>query len=144
MFTGIVEGMGMVKDIKKEGSNYVFYMHANFINDLKVNQSLSHNGVCLTVTEVGNNYYTVTAVDETLKKTNLGDLEIGDAINLERAMSTITGLTVISFRDMSTRPVSVPLSQTWMAAGFLTSYTIRNQPAISLLKKDPYASTGSA
>jgi riboflavin synthase len=88
MFTGIVEGMGMIKDIKKEGSNYVFYMHANFIKELKVNQSLSHNGVCLTVTEVGNNYYTVTAVDETLKKTNLGDLEKGDAINLERAMST--------------------------------------------------------
>jgi riboflavin synthase len=88
MFTGIVEGMGMVKDIKREGSNYVFYMKADFINDLKVNQSVSHNGVCLTVTEVGSDYYTVTAVDETLKKTNLGDLKIGDGVNLERAMST--------------------------------------------------------
>lgn len=88
MFTGIVEGMGMVKDIKRDGSNYVFYMKADFINDLKVNQSVSHNGVCLTVTEVGSDYYTVTAVDETLKKTNLGDLKIGDGVNLERAMST--------------------------------------------------------
>ena len=88
MFTGIVEGMGMVKDIKKEGSNYVFYMGSDFINELKVNQSVSHNGVCLTVTEVGSDYYTVTAVDETLKKTNLGDLKIGDGVNLDRAMST--------------------------------------------------------
>ena len=88
MFTGIVEGMGIVKDIRKEGTNYDFYMQAEFIKELKVNQSLSHNGVCLTVTEVGKDYYTVTAVEETLKKTNLGDLKKGDPVNLERAMST--------------------------------------------------------
>lgn len=88
MFTGIVEGMGKIKDIKKEGSNYIFYMHADFVQELKVNQSLSHNGVCLTVTGTGNDFYTVTAVDETLQKTNLGDLKPGDDVNLERAMST--------------------------------------------------------
>jgi riboflavin synthase len=88
MFTGIVEGMGIVKDIRKEGSNYIFYMKSDFTSELKINQSLSHNGVCLTVTEVGDQYYTVTAVDETLKKTNLGDLKNGDFVNLERAMST--------------------------------------------------------
>ncbi len=88
MFTGIVEGMGKVKDIKKEGSNYIFYMQAGFTSELRINQSLSHNGVCLTITEVGNDFYTVTAVEETLKKTNLGDLQVGDFVNLERAMST--------------------------------------------------------
>lgn len=88
MFTGIVEGMGKVKDIKKEGSNYIFYMQSEFTSDLRINQSLSHNGVCLTITEVSENYYTVTAVEETLKKTNLGDLRPGDFVNLERAMST--------------------------------------------------------
>lgn len=88
MFTGIVEGMGKVKDIKKEGSNYIFYMQSEFTSELRINQSLSHNGVCLTITEVGENFYTVTAVEETLKKTNLGDLRPGDFVNLERAMST--------------------------------------------------------
>jgi len=88
MFTGIIEGMGKVKDIRKEGSNYIFYLGSDFTSELKINQSLSHNGVCLTITEVGDAYYTVTAVDETLKKTNLGDLKIGDFVNLERAMST--------------------------------------------------------
>jgi len=88
MFTGIVEGMGMVKDIKKDGSNYVFYMESTFTEELQINQSLSHNGVCLTITDVVDLYYTVTAVDETLKKTNLGDLRTGDFVNLERAMSS--------------------------------------------------------
>lgn len=88
MFTGIIEGMGKVKDIKKEGSNYIFYMETEFTSELKMNQSLSHNGVCLTITEVIENIYTVTAVEETLKKTNLGDLRSGDFVNLERAMST--------------------------------------------------------
>lgn len=88
MFTGIVEGMGKVKDIRKEGSNYIFYMQSDFTRELRINQSLSHNGVCLTITEVGENFYTVTAVEETLKKTNLGDLKAGDFVNLERAMAT--------------------------------------------------------
>jgi riboflavin synthase len=88
MFTGIVEGMGKVKEIRKEGSNYTLYMQSDFTRELRINQSLSHNGVCLTITEVGDQYYTVTAVEETLKKTNLGDLKSGDFVNLERAMAT--------------------------------------------------------
>jgi len=63
-------------------------MQSEFASDLRINQSLSHNGVCLTITEVSENFYTVTAVEETLKKTNLGDLREGDFVNLERAMST--------------------------------------------------------
>jgi riboflavin synthase len=88
MFTGIVEGMGKVSDIKKEGTNVIFYIEVGFADELKVNQSVSHNGVCLTITGVENNIYTVTAVQETLQKTNLGDIKIGNYINLERSMST--------------------------------------------------------
>jgi len=88
MFTGIVEGMGKVADIKKEGTNFIFYIETEFANELKVNQSVSHNGVCLTITGIENNIYTVTAVQETLLKTNLGDIHISDYVNLERSMST--------------------------------------------------------
>jgi riboflavin synthase len=88
MFTGIVEGMGKVTDIKKEGTNFIFYIETEFADELKVNQSVSHNGVCLTITGIENNIYTVTAVRETLQKTNLGDIRTGDFVNLERSMST--------------------------------------------------------
>lgn len=87
MFTGIVEGMGRVKDIREEGSNVIFYVESTFTEELQVNQSVSHNGVCLTVTGKENERYTVTAVQETLLKTNLGDLRKGDYVNLERSMS---------------------------------------------------------
>ena len=88
MFTGIVEGMGKVSDIKKEGTNYIFFIESIFAEELKVNQSVSHNGVCLTITGVEDKIYTVTAVQETLLKTNLGDLKIGDFVNLELAVFT--------------------------------------------------------
>ena len=88
MFTGIVEGMGKVADIRKEGTNYIFHIESGFSDELKVNQSVSHNGVCLTITGIENGIYTVTAVLETLQKTNLGDIRKGDFVNLERSMST--------------------------------------------------------
>jgi len=88
MFTGIVEGMGKVADIQKEGTNFIFYIETKFANELQINQSVSHNGVCLTITGIENNTYTVTAVQETLHKTNLGDIKKGDFMNLERSMST--------------------------------------------------------
>jgi len=88
MFTGIVEGMGKVTDIRMEGTNYIFYIESDFSDELKVNQSVSHNGVCLTVTGIENGIYTVTAVQETLQKTNLGNISTGEFVNLERSMST--------------------------------------------------------
>ena len=88
MFTGIVEGMGKIADIRKEGTNYIFFIESGFSDELVVNQSVSHNGVCLTVTGIEKGVYTVTAVHETLQKTNLGDLKTGDFVNLERSMST--------------------------------------------------------
>ncbi|WP_039053419.1 riboflavin synthase [Sphingobacterium sp. T2] len=86
MFTGIIETLGVVKDIKKEQSNLHFYIESPISNELKIDQSVAHNGVCLTVVEVANNVHKITAIDETLRKTNLGFLQIGDIVNLERCM----------------------------------------------------------
>lgn len=86
MFTGIIECLGTVADIKHEGTNRTFFISAPFINELKVDQSVSHNGVCLTVTEINDATYSVTAVAETLAKTNLEQLEVGHIINLERCL----------------------------------------------------------
>ncbi len=86
MFSGIVEETGIVKNIRKEGENVHFSLSCNFVNELKIDQSLSHNGVCLTVVELTDNTYTVTAIQETLIKSNLGKLTVGDKVNLERSM----------------------------------------------------------
>lgn len=86
MFTGIVEAMGIVMETSREGSNMHFRLSCPFCAELKPDQSLSHNGVCLTVTNVSHADYTVTAVRETLERTNLGQLQPGDAVNLERCL----------------------------------------------------------
>jgi riboflavin synthase len=86
MFSGIVETVGIVKAIRKEGENVHFTLTCSFVDKLKIDQSLSHNGVCLTVVDVTDNTYTVTAIQETLIKSNLGLLQIGDKVNLERSM----------------------------------------------------------
>ena len=86
MFTGIIESVGKIIDMQKEGTNLTFHLNSSLVNELKVDQSLSHNGTCLTVTAVTGDAYTVTAVEETLLKTNLGKLQVGDAVNLERCM----------------------------------------------------------
>jgi riboflavin synthase len=88
MFTGIVEATGIIKDIKTEGTNKIFSVEAPFAHEMKANDSLSHNGVCLTITGIEGNIYQVTAVQETLLKSNLGDLNTGDIVNLERAMGS--------------------------------------------------------
>ncbi len=86
MFSGIVEKTGTLKEIRKDGENVHFTLTCDFVKELKIDQSLSHNGVCLTVVDVTNDTYTVTAVKETLIKSNLGLLKIGDEVNLERSM----------------------------------------------------------
>lgn len=86
MFTGIIEGMGTVTNLKKELGNLHISMKCDFTSELKIDQSIAHNGVCLTVVEIHNDEYTVTAIKETLDKSNLGVLRIGDKINLERSM----------------------------------------------------------
>jgi len=86
MFTGIIEVLGIVKSIRQEGSNKHFIIESPISSQLKIDQSVSHDGVCLTVVEVDSSSHTVTAIDETLQKSNLGKLMQGDAINLERCM----------------------------------------------------------
>lgn len=86
MFTGIVETLGKVKAIEQEGSNVHFTIGSELAAEVKVDQSVSHNGVCLTVVAVSGDMYKVTAVEETLRKTALGQLEVGEVVNLERAM----------------------------------------------------------
>lgn len=86
MFTGIVEGLGIVKAIEKEGENVHFTLACDFTNELKIDQSLAHNGCCLTVVKTEGDEYVVTAIHETMIKTNLGSWEIGTKVNLERCM----------------------------------------------------------
>lgn len=86
MFTGIIESLGLIKEVIKNGSNATFWISSNLTQELKVNQSVSHNGVCLTVEEIKGSNYRITAIEETLLKTNLGTLAPGDTINLERCM----------------------------------------------------------
>ncbi len=86
MFTGIVENLGEVKKIEKENTNVHYTLSCPFTNELKVDQSLAHNGVCLTVVAIDHDEYVVTAIDETLIRTNLGDVEVGSIVNLERCM----------------------------------------------------------
>lgn len=86
MFTGIIEGMGLIKTIEKEGTNIHFTLDCPFTQELKIDQSLAHNGTCLTVVAVEKEAYRVTAIAETLQKTNLGDWREGSRVNLERCM----------------------------------------------------------
>ena len=86
MFTGIIEAMGFVSEVNSEKGNRNFKIQSPISNQLKVDQSVSHNGVCLTVTQVDGGAHWVTAIDETLQKSNLGRLKSGESINLERCM----------------------------------------------------------
>ncbi|OYX84141.1 MAG: riboflavin synthase [Flavobacteriales bacterium 32-34-25] len=86
MFTGIIETLGTIQEIKKEKDNIHVTINSSITSELKIDQSIAHNGVCLTVVAINNNSYTVTAIDETIRKTNLGEWQEGDLVNLERAM----------------------------------------------------------
>jgi riboflavin synthase len=86
MFTGIIEQLGLVKSILKEGENVHFTIEAEFTHELKIDQSVAHNGCCLTVVSINGNEYVVTAILETLNKTNLGSWSVGTKVNLERCM----------------------------------------------------------
>ncbi len=86
MFTGIVEEIGKITALKKSGNNLDITVEAIMTPELKIDQSVSHNGICLTVVNIQEKEYVVTAVKETLEKTNLGTLQTGDPVNLERGM----------------------------------------------------------
>jgi riboflavin synthase len=86
MFTGIIEALGTITDVVSENTNLHLRISAPFTSELKIDQSVAHNGVCLTVVEISNETYVVTAIDETLKRSNIGQLKEGDKVNLERCM----------------------------------------------------------
>ena len=87
MFTGIIESLAKVEDIKKDKSNLQITYKSSIAKELKVDQSVCHNGACLTIVKTDGDHYTVDAIEETISRTNLGDLKIGDSVNLERSMS---------------------------------------------------------
>ncbi|MBE14863.1 MAG: riboflavin synthase [Cytophagaceae bacterium] len=86
MFTGIIEDLGQITEITQERENVHFTVKSRLTSSLKIDQSVAHNGVCLTVVEKQSDTYRVTAIEETLQKTNLATLKVGDVVNLERAM----------------------------------------------------------
>ncbi len=86
MFTGIIETMGMVESIEKEGSNSIFWLNSTLSNTFKIDQSVAHNGVCLTIDQLSEDKHRVTAISETLEKTELGSWKVGALVNLERCL----------------------------------------------------------
>ncbi|UOK43322.1 MULTISPECIES: riboflavin synthase [Flavobacterium] len=86
MFTGIIETLGTIQDIQKENNNIHVTISSSITGELKIDQSVAHNGICLTVVNISHDSYTVTAIKETIDKTNLGDWKVGDSVNIERAM----------------------------------------------------------
>ncbi|MEY8849523.1 riboflavin synthase [Psychroserpens sp. XS_ASV72] len=86
MFTGIIEDLGVIQNLENDKDNLHITVRSGFTSELQIDQSVSHNGICLTVVKIDNENYTVTAIKETLDKTNLGNLKIGALVNLERAM----------------------------------------------------------
>lgn len=86
MFTGIIESLGIIEEIEKDNDNLNITLFSEITPELKIDQSVSHNGICLTVVKIDNNLYTVTAIKETIDKTSIRNWKKGDLINLERAM----------------------------------------------------------
>tara|TARA_B100000929_G_scaffold275346_1_gene249186 strand:- start:12 stop:599 length:588 start_codon:yes stop_codon:yes gene_type:complete len=86
MFTGIIETIAVISNIEKEKGNLNITLKSDLTNEFKIDQSISHNGVCLTVVDINNKEYVVTAIEESISKSSIGDWKVGDEINLERAM----------------------------------------------------------
>ena len=86
MFTGIIENIALVKEIKKDGDNLIFTFESDLTSELKIDQSISHNGICLTVVDIIDNTYSVVAIKETVLKSSIKNWKAGDKVNLERAM----------------------------------------------------------
>ncbi|MGN6249040.1 MAG: riboflavin synthase [Ginsengibacter sp.] len=86
MFTGIIRNLGELVEISSNGSNRTFYIESGLAEELKIDESVAHNGVCLTVEDIDDHIYRITAIEETLKKSNAGYWEVGDLINLEQSM----------------------------------------------------------
>ena len=90
MFTGIIENLSEIKEIVEEGDNLSISFYSNITDELKIDQSVSHNGICLTVVKIENNIYNVTAIKETILKSSIKNWKVGDLINIERAMKPVS------------------------------------------------------
>ena len=130
MFSGIVEEIGIVQNIQREGGNVHLSVSCSFINELKIDQSMAHNGVCLTVVDLQPKHYVVTAIDETLRKSNLGLLPVGSEVNLERSMKLdgrLDGHIVQGHVDQTARCMKVePADGSWI-------YTFEYEPHPGML-----------
>ncbi|MDF3028034.1 MAG: riboflavin synthase, alpha subunit [Fluviicola sp.] len=131
MFTGIIETLGTVRAIEKDQSNVHFTVESAITHELKIDQSVAHNGCCLTVVKIDGDSYVVTAIQETLDKTNLGELEVGSKVNLERCMllgARLDGHIVQGHVDTTATCVSIEdLNGSW-------KYTFRydfDQPTVA-------------
>ncbi len=110
MFTGIIEDLGIIKNLEVEGENLHITVQTSITSELKIDQSVAHNGVCLTVVSIDAENYIVTAIKETLDKTNLGTLKLGDFVNIERAMKLgdrLDGHIVQGHVDQTAKCVSI-------------------------------------
>ena len=110
MFTGIIEDLGIIKNLEVEGENLHITVQTSITSELKIDQSVAHNGVCLTVVSIDADNYIVTAIKETLDKTNLGTLKLGDFVNIERAMKLgdrLDGHIVQGHVDQTAKCVSI-------------------------------------
>ena len=118
MFTGIIECIGKIIDLKSNSGNLELYIESPISPELKIDQSIAHNGVCLTVVEINGNIHRVTAIDETLQKTNLNNLKIGDILNLERCTKVgdrLDGHIVQGHVDQTAECISVKKEQgSWL------------------------------
>ena len=127
MFTGIIETLGKLKDIRVDNGNLNFTVQSDISHEFKIDQSVSHNGVCLTVVNITDGTHTVTAVEETLLKSNLGRLKVGDFINLERCMQVngrLDGHIVQGHVDQTARCIKViELAGSW-------EYTFTYDPTV--------------
>lgn len=130
MFTGIIETLGNVVDLRKNDGNLELVVSSAIAHELKIDQSVAHNGICLTVVELKDNWHRVTAIDETLKKTNLGSIAIGDEVNLERCMQMngrLDGHIVQGHVDQTGECISVEdQNGSWL-------YTFRYKPSVNNL-----------
>lgn len=134
MFTGIIETLGVVTDLKKDGTNLNIKVKSSLTAELKIDQSVSHNGVCLTVVEIDKQEYTVTAIEETLQITNLNQLKVGGPINLERATSNemrLDGHMVQGHVDQTAKCVEIEdKSGSWEF-----TFEFQNEPKFLLVNK---------
>lgn len=130
MFSGIIEEIGIIRDIKHDGGNVHLSVSCSFLNELKIDQSMAHNGVCLTVVDLQPDHYVVTAIDETLRKSNLGLLAPGSEVNLERSMKLdgrLDGHIVQGHVDQTARCTNVePADGSWI-------YTFEYEPKPGML-----------